>query len=59
MLTLLLEGSVLLDHNSEICTHDNCLLGWVSTKWRWKMYFFGLWVGAVCITGFNYAVSPC
>ena len=39
------------------CTQDNCVFGWLSRRWVWKILVFGLWVGVFCIAGFNYAVS--
>ena len=39
------------------CLAENCIFGWMSKKWLITMLLFGLWVGMVCITGFNYAVS--
>lgn len=62
VLSLSIEDSQLFDskHEDQLCFGNHCLLGWTTPEWRWKMFFFGLWVGAVCITGFNYAVShPC
>jgi len=45
------------DQSISFCFEDNCVFGWMSHYWRWRMLIFGLWVGAVCITGFNYAMS--
>lgn len=56
--TVLLEDSRMFEGITwSVCTRNNCIFGWMSPFWRWKMLIFGLWVGAVCITGFNYAVS--
>jgi len=57
VLTLAMEKSSLLSSDFSLCFSDNCLLGWSTSQWRGKMLLFGLWVGAVCITGFNYAMQ--
>ncbi len=38
------------------CRQDHCIFGWTSEKWALKILLFGLWVGVVCIAGFNYSV---
>ncbi len=44
-------------HTVEVfCTQDHCIFGWMSQTWIVFMLMFGLWIGVVCITGFNYAV---
>eukprot|EP01040_Poterioochromonas_malhamensis_P009902 gene9902-10759_t len=58
--SITLEKIQIFDISSDsvsICYHSNCIFGWLSHYWRWRMLVFGLWVGAVCITGFNYAMS--
>lgn len=39
------------------CTQDHCIFGWMSHTWIVFMLMFGLWIGVVCIIGYNYAVS--
>lgn len=56
ILALWIEERKLVD-DGRLCFESYCLLGWMAPAWRSKMLLFGLWVGAVCITGFNYAVS--
>eukprot|EP01039_Chlorochromonas_danica_P003713 gene3713-4062_t len=56
ILAVCLEGSKFLE-DGEICYGPLCLLGWMAPAWRAKMLLFGLWIGAVCITGFNYAMQ--
>jgi drug/metabolite transporter (DMT)-like permease len=44
--------------NTQIfCRSTNCVFGWISQEWYWKMLLFGLIIGLVCITGFNYAIE--
>lgn len=65
IVSLLLEGYDLIpspveDYRKGIyffCLQDNCVLGWLSEKWRSKVLIFGLWVGVICISGFNYAMQ--
>ena len=39
------------------CFNSNCVFGWISYEWWWKMLLFGLLIGLVCMTGFNYAIQ--
>lgn len=39
------------------CMQENCIFGWVSDEWSLKILFFGLVIGVVCISGFNYAMQ--
>lgn len=39
------------------CLQTNCVFGWMSQEWYWKMLLFGFIIGLVCITGFNYAIE--
>lgn len=62
--SLLLEGTGIvyvpgidLPHGIQMfCLEDYCIFGWLSHKWLEMILLFGLWVGVVCIAGFNYAV---
>lgn len=36
---------------------DQCIFGWASHTWAHFMLPFGFFIGVVCISGFNYAVS--
>lgn len=63
--SLALEGGNVLSSSSAqhggiqvFCQQENCIFGWTSSKWALKIMMFGLWVGVVCVAGFNYAVSP-
>ena len=40
----------------KLCFEQDCMFGWTAKEWILPILFFGIWVGAVCITGFNYAV---
>lgn len=40
----------------KLCYEQDCMFGWTAKEWIMPILFFGIWVGAVCITGFNYAV---
>ena len=39
------------------CFNSNCVFGWISYEWWWEMLLFGLLIGLVCMTGFNYAIQ--
>jgi len=39
------------------CIDDNCLFGWLATKWLLTMAVFGFVVGVVCVGGFNFSQS--
>eukprot|EP01039_Chlorochromonas_danica_P003650 gene3650-3996_t len=56
VLALWIEERKLFE-DGRLCFEAHCLLGWMAPAWRFKMLVFGLWVGAVCITGFNYAMQ--
>ena len=52
-------GSVFFELGTDriFCMDDNCLFGWASNKWLVFMLLFGLYVGLICIAGFNYAMQ--
>lgn len=56
VLSVVLEGATLFE-DGQLCFSDACVLGWISPTWWFKVLMFGLVIGAVCITGFNYSVS--
>lgn len=39
------------------CTSDNCLFGWMSSRWISTMFIFGFVVGVVCVGGFNFSMQ--
>lgn len=57
-------ASFLFDGTSDIgtddievfCLRDNCIFGWMSSKWIVPILLFGFIVGVICVAGFNYAV---
>lgn len=61
--SLALEGGNVLSsasakHGIEVfCLQENCIFGWMSERWAFKVVMFGLFVGVICVAGFNYAVS--
>lgn len=62
--SLALEGGNVLSSASAqhggiqvFCLQENCIFGWASSKWWLMVMLFALWVGVVCVAGFNYAVS--
>lgn len=48
------------NHHSHIevfCLQEYCVFGWMSREWVGPILLFGLWIGVVCIAGFNYAMQ--
>jgi hypothetical protein len=53
--------SLMVENKTVLCAHEQglpaqCLVGWASHSWVGPMLAFGLFIGLICITGFNYAV---
>ena len=38
------------------CLVDNCIFGWLSSRWFTFILLFSIWIGVICMAGFNYAV---
>lgn len=59
ILTIFFDGTHLFNENSySLClSGSKCVLGWLDNYWIYKILLFGLWIGAVCITGMNYAMQ--
>ncbi len=62
--SMLLEGGNVMSSGSAqhggiqmFCLQEHCIFGWMSQKWVVKILLFGLWIGVICIAGFNYAVQ--
>jgi hypothetical protein len=56
ILSLLVESN----HMGNIeffCVRSNCVFGWCSQEWVKIMLTFGLTIGVICFTGFNYAIQ--
>eukprot|EP01031_Cornospumella_fuschlensis_P031212 gene31212-37721_t len=56
LLAVVLEDAV-CPLQTDGCFSERGLLGWAAPAWRLRMLLFGLWVGTVCISGFNYAMQ--
>jgi drug/metabolite transporter (DMT)-like permease len=44
-------------HIEMFCHTEFCIFGWTNPEWVFPMLMFGLFIGVICMAGYNYSVQ--